>query len=605
MTAADLSDEQRAIVETDVHGVAIVEAGPGAGKTRVIVERALYLLRQGVSPRDILILTFTRAAALEIRVRIQDRLRELGARWPKFPEVDTLHGWSASLVRQHPERVQRTSRFVIHDDTDREATYRVTAAECGIRTWERARVSTLAGMDRVAGRYIERLRQANALDFDALEPAALHILEQVDDPRGYKAVLVDEAQDLTREEWRLVRTLGSRCPDLELTLLVGDPWQLIYEWRDVDPSLWEELVQACDSYFDARAGAFRPVRTRGAERWTSFHLTRNYRCSEPVVAWSNAITYGQRYERTHLEGHDEGEVTPFACWPHQLPALAADLRHARQRLEGLHGRSVAFLARSWSDVDRLARALREEGLSVVVRRRLNGPWKGHMGLIVGTALKVLLNPADDTLVDVLAYRLGDAEEAAVRRVAAANSRTTLLRELANGPSRRFPWARFYDEVTRVEDGAPRDERVALRDPFPALRALLGTTANDTLTSLGLESGKWATTASIVEWLVFDGQHNDTRGGHEDPDAIVVTTIHQAKGLEWDSVIVWTEHGVPPSTVPTHSGTVTIREDLDPEERRLLYVAATRARRQLLWITARDERDAPPPPAEQPDPDIPW
>lgn len=567
----NLTDEQLAIVETRVLGLLQVEAGPGSGKTRVIVERALHRLRKGTPAEHLLILTFTRAAAAEIKSRILETLREGGARWPRLPEVDTIHGWAASYLRRIANAsamvsgdIGVDSGFAVYDEVDREAAYRVTAAEVGNRRWDSLRVDTMRRMPEIETAYQRKMRAANALDFDHLVPLAEKALAGRAAPLAYVEVLVDEAQDVTIEEWRLIQAIRAGSPKHQLTMIVGDPWQLVYEWRGVDPALWGANGADADGVHHAS-------------------LTENFRCDKAIRAFADSLTRGERA----TGGRDDMGIVAQST-VEDLRSLALDMFHVRDAMHGprwigTRPATCAVLARTWRDVEQAADVFEAVGEAVRVQRKATGPWQGDHGRLVATLLKVILNPHDDAMVGILAYRLNDQDLALRARQVAARDRVQLLEALAAVSTR---WG-IIRKALMIEDGVPGTERTesrreSLDHPLPVISLVLGFVTprvEETLAELGLSrtTGTWSTTAqALVDWLNFDGQQLAERGATAGAiPPITFTTFHGAKGLEWDFVIV-VERG-------------NDADEPHGEERRLRYVAATRARHFLSMVRLEDGR----------------
>ena len=254
MSSFSLSGEQIAAVRA-AHGPALILAGAGSGKTRVITERVSFLVSElGVDPREILAVTFTNKAADEMRRRIEERLGPTAAStW-----VMTFHALCVRILRRHPEDAGLSKDFVIYDQDESLSLVKRAIASVGLsdKTYAPRRVLSLLSMQKngrpyseadvrdyrievlneLAGRYNAGLRAAKAVDFDDLLALSARLLEESDvlerDTRlAFRYILVDEYQDTNRLQYRIVRALASTHKNITV---VGDEDQSIYSWRGAD-----------------------------------------------------------------------------------------------------------------------------------------------------------------------------------------------------------------------------------------------------------------------------------------------------------------------------------------------------------------------------------
>jgi superfamily I DNA/RNA helicase len=190
-----LTTEQQAAVDDRSTGLAIL-AGAGTGKTTTLVERIRRILDDGVPPAEVLATTFTRAAAAELEER-------LNVAHP--PVIGTVHSLCARILRDNPEAAQRAEGFSIYDEVDQVDVMRDVARDLCEKDWEKMRHGTLRNNERVMATYEDRMREANAVDYDSLERLAT---QTMDTWRGrFQHVLIDEAQDISRDQWDLLKAL--------------------------------------------------------------------------------------------------------------------------------------------------------------------------------------------------------------------------------------------------------------------------------------------------------------------------------------------------------------------------------------------------------------
>lgn len=286
----DLNERQRAAVET-IDGRLVVTAGPGSGKTRVVVERILHLFRHGVHPNDVVATTFTTRAADEL----SERLERASGKRPRY--VGTIHGFARYLLRRFPDSHPLGADFSILDTADVSDLYAAARAENRLRLplgKLRAKIDeVLAGGDPYAVpaedspvgiearalllAYRKAKDRLRAEDFDGLIHRARVLLAEKADVAAtvvleVQHLMVDEAQDLDPAQDAFLE-LASR-PDLAVpgvgrsTCYVGDVLQSIYGWRAGDPTLFL---------------------ARMAKATTVVHLDANYRSAPEIVALSNRI----------------------------------------------------------------------------------------------------------------------------------------------------------------------------------------------------------------------------------------------------------------------------------------------------------------------------
>jgi ATP-dependent DNA helicase UvrD/PcrA len=612
-----LDDEQRRAA-TWADGPLLVLAGAGTGKTRTLVARAAWLRRQGVEAGRILLLTFTRRAADEMLSRAAD---SRGTESPGRIRGGTFHAIAHRIIRQHAESFSLPPRFTVIDPGDvadlldsRRAEHGLVsderraprAAVCAdiytrcVNTQQPVAEVVRAGFPWCTGftgqlaelfrGYVAHKRRHGLVDFDDL--LLLWRAALADDAAGpalrrmFDAVLVDEYQDVNAVQADIVRLLR---PDGAGLTCVGDDAQAIYGFRGADP---------------------RHLRRLGTDfpALTVLRLARNYRSMQAVLTLANAV-------RPQTPGLELELVASRSAGP--IPALVRCYDEATQAREicarvleaheaGTDLRDQAVLVRSAHHSDVLEIELAARSIPFVKYGGLRFTEAAHVRDFLA-ALRVITNPADDVAWFRL-LRLHDGiGPANARRISAA------LR-----PADPDPLARRDAAV----QAAPRRSREALAaslaglaaaallpgmaDQTAAVLAALDAPlrvrypdANARIADLRRLAEAAASRPSLHEALVelaLDPpvSASDIAGPPRlDEDYLVISTIHSAKGLEWP--VVHLPHlvdGAIPSDMALGSAA-----GLD-EERRLFYVAVTRARDQLFLYaplrlhhhrTARDDR----------------
>lgn len=542
-----LSPAQLAAVRAPESRVVVV-AGAGSGKTRVLTERTGHLLvERGVLPERVVVLTFTRAAAAELRLRVGHLVSGEAA---AAMYIGTFHGLAYALLQRHPEWAGRRPGWVLWEPADVAAAVARAAEDSGAKVRHRrdaARsvdVAATLGNERAARRYGYLLRRANALDYDALECTIVNAACEGYLDGLWDHVLVDEAQDCSPGQWTFVRALAERSESAHV-YAVGDPRQSIYRFRGAAPEEFETAIGAVD--------------------WTTYRLSTNYRSRPGIVAAANRIARAMNlglpdcYAAREPAPPHEPVVWTEAEYS-RLIALMVD-RHAD------HLSDVAVLARRWRDLDAVEEALAARGIPCRRLRRPPDPFDSPEGRVVLAALRLCVDPHDDLAAETLGAALGEDVPAA--RLRAATERRPLLECLPRTSAK----VQAHDET-----------------PSTAMDVAAQVVDAAHLTRWEL----WLPEVPPADFLAQRaGRSQDEPAAAADEDAVTLSTVHSAKGLEWPVVYVV---GCAEGAWPTASAARN-PDDL-AEERRLFYVACTRARDHLV-VTSPATRTPFPGAAEEP------
>lgn len=575
---AGLSPAQCRAVTSDA-GLLCVVAGAGSGKTTVLTRRVAWrVLRGSARPDHVLVLTFTRKAAGELRSRIE-RLGTGDGVW-----AATFHSAAYRILRQHwadtgatgpallsdPEPILR--RLLEGGGWNAEAAGAV-AAEI---SWARARLvgeehypqlAPRAGrscplppeqLSTVMARYRDHKRRRRIMDLDDLIERCTGLLHLGGAPATalrwrFQHLFVDEFQDVNPAQWRLLESLRGGRPDL---CVVGDPRQAIYAWNGSDPSLLDrlprllggtEVVRLDDNHRSSPqivkvaaalcppggAGGARPPEPAGLSVGLSAGLS---------VGPSVGSSVGP--EPTALR-HD-GPVPTLAGFEDETTEALAVVRWLRtNRRPGHSWRNMAVLARTNARLRAVHDALELAG--VPCKRAGAGPDPALSALLRLLASMARSTPLRPGLIDALSEIEG--------------RRPTSSPDGANGTLGAADVAADVGAAAETEAGAT---------------SVLGGRVGE-LADRHAEEEDRPTVGSFLTWLAANRTED---GAGDDADGVVLATFHQAKGLEWRAVAV----------VGLEDGTLPITYAKDPaaldEERRLLYVALTRAEEHLWCSWAR-------------------
>lgn len=604
---ATLNPMQREAALFD-QGPIVVFAGAGSGKTRVITTRIALLIESGVSPRNILAVTFTNKAAGEMR----DRATSLTAD-ASFAMIATFHSACAKWLREFGSEIGFTSDFTVYDDKDSQTMIKEALKELqvkvdeGISEYKAAiqKMKTLGWSPREAEsfesqyqsqfppyyvkvykRYQEMLSMANAMDFSDLLLNMLLLLRTHKGVRSilqdrYKYVLVDEYQDTNPTQFELISHLVSKSQNL---MVVGDDDQSIYSWRGADPS---NIINFREYFPNAK----------------EIRLEQNYRCTSNIVNAASALIQNNKVravknlwtENTsgalidyiqEADGETESwnvidqiksekqnfpliEVAIFYRTNSQSRSLEESLR--RQNIPYQIYGSLRFYDRAEiKDVLAYIKLALNEGDDVAFRRVINVPTRG----IGEKAVESLSSYAKSEGVSLLRaaklwLKIGQAKFAPKFK-AFVDLIEQLNQRVVNGPlSNTVPSVLELTDYRRHLETKHSEEA---KDKLGNVHELAAALADFEEANPSVKISEWLQNISMT------GSEAESSAG------VSLMTLHSAKGLEFSRVyIVGVEDGLLP-----HLNSMDFSEDLE-EERRLLYVGMTRAKVKLSLLSARKRR----------------
>jgi DNA helicase-2/ATP-dependent DNA helicase PcrA len=607
----DLNPQQR---EAVLHrgGPALVLAGAGSGKTRVLAYRVAYLVRAlGVPPDRILAVTFTNKAAEEMRQRVAGLLGERVARavW-----MGTFHRTCARILRAHGERVGVPRRFTVYDEDDQRQLMREVLRDLGVdeRRYPPAGVRAAVSAAKNDGvslsayeaqatspfertvaacwrEYQRRLAERSALDFDDLLVETLRLLEDVPDVRElyqdrFQHVLVDEYQDTNPVQFRLLARLCERHRNL---FVVGDVDQAIYGWRGADI---RNILEFERDFPDARVlpleQNYRSTQTilRAAE-----HLIQQNPRRYPKRLWTENAAGPPLRVYAASDEHDEARF------------VAEQLRRLQD--EGFRLRDCAVLYR----INAMSRQFEEAFLRAGIPYQVVGAVRFYERREVKdllSYLRVLTNPDDElSLLRALGTPRRGIGEATVERLRAFAAQRGLrlweaLQRAEEVPGLAPPARRtlrgFADLLrdlqarAQVARAAELVEEVLERSGLRASLEEEGTEDAQArlenvreLVTVAQEYEASTGDASLEGFLEHLALVTDADTYDEKADRVALMTLHAAKGLEFRAVFLCgLEEGVFP-----HVRCLDDPRQLE-EERRLAYVGITRAKERLLLTYAQ-------------------
>jgi DNA helicase-2/ATP-dependent DNA helicase PcrA len=625
-------DQQRAVMTTE--GPVLVVAGPGSGKTRVLTHRIGFLIHEmGVSPDQILAVTFTNKAAREMRERIN---RLVGEETADGLVMGTFHSLGVRILRQNPlsvhEHLDLRRNFVIYDDGDQMELAKTAVKNAGLdpkqvqprRMLSRisAAKSVLATPDefaddaetyddeiavRVYREYEKLLRGANAVDFDDLLGLPIRLFDQDQAAleryqRRFRYIMVDEYQDTNRVQYVLVSALSDAHHNL---FVVGDPDQSIYAWRQADI---RNILDFEKDYPDAQ----------------QIHLEINYRSTKRIVEAADRVIRDneQRIDRKIRTINEDGEkiqVRELSDQNHEAQFVVSEIRRLINR-QNIRPEDVAVMYRTTAQ----SRVLEEAFRTSEFRYRIVGGVRFYERKEVRdilAVLRLLYNPSDNVSLNRVIdhFPIGRGFGPRAMEIAtewASEHRRTLI----DAFTALVPSVAVTSDVSAPHfSGAGKTSAQRLGTSFAILQERAKTSSLAELFDSIVEVTEFrksfdeGTEEELQRWAnVLELRNDLERYDNVDPaealptyleqvalisdadtmadDAsgqVTLITLHSAKGLEFPVVfIAGAEEGLLPISRAVEA------EAFDPlpmeEERRLFYVGVTRAQ-QLLYITYAGSR----------------
>ncbi len=615
-----LNPPQRKAAE-HTEGPLLVVAGAGSGKTRVLTHRIAYLLATGAArPGEILAITFTNKAAAEMRERVGELVgRSVRAMW-----VTTFHSSCARMLRADAERLGYSRSFTIYDQSDSLRMLKRVMRELGV---DPKRYPARAIQNKISGAknqlidsdmyaetvgsvfeeavaecfplYEKRMLEANAMDFDDLLVRTVNALELFEEVRErwrrtFRHVLVDEYQDTNHAQYRLLQLLASEHGNL---MVVGDEDQSIYGFRHADI---RNILDFEQDFPEAEV----------------VKLEQNYRSTQTILSAANAVVERNRERRpkelwTEIEGGELVQLSELGDEHEEARWVAAEI----ERLGEEHGVKRADVAVFYR-TNAMSRVLEDTLVRYELPYQVIGGTKFYDRAEVKDAvayLSLLLNPADQVsfLRVVNSPRRGIGNTTQGRLASYANTAGLTIWEVAErveevpGLSGAAVKAvsRFFETMdllkARVDAGAAVADVVqaVLSETgyVEALEAERTVEAEGRIENLDAfaeaaaefdlnrEQEGESEVPPLEEFLQQISLLSDQDSIEEEQDLVTLMTVHNAKGLEYDTVfVIGCEDGTFPHMM-------ALEEGGEEEERRLCYVAITRARQRLYMTWTRERR----------------
>lgn len=603
--AGSLNDQQLEAV-TSPAGAHLVIAGAGSGKTRTLTYRVAWLLEQGYRPGEILLLTFTNKAAREMLERVNDLL-------PGASEglwSGTFHSIGHRILRRHPEAVGFAEGFTIMDREDQEELLESVVARLGFRSNDKRfpkgqvlaelislgcntgeTLRTLLArryryfidledqIAQVATAYEGRKKEVNALDFDDLLSKTHELLLTHPEiasgyQRRFRAILVDEYQDTNRLQAGLIDTLAASHKHI---MVVGDDAQSIYSWRGAD---FANILEFPKRYPDA----------------VIHRIETNYRSVPQVLELANAsIINNPRQFPKELRAVRKAAVTKPA-----LVSLATNNEQASfiaQRVlelhdEGIDFREIAVLYRAHYHSMEIQLEFTRRGIPFGITSGLRFFEQAHIK-DVAAFLKFATNPNDEVAFKRMVRLLPGIGSKTAENLWVQSAKLLeggrVFSKLEKGckpPAKAAGgWSQLVATLAQLAPmgvPAPPSEMITvasagLYDDYMQAKFANYEARRDDLNTLANYARQFDQTDEFLAQLALLGgtETSEVTGRDDEEDKVCLSSIHQAKGLEWQAVfLAWLTEGMFPGTRSMED------ESALEEERRLFYVGVTRCKDEL-------------------------
>jgi len=603
--AAELNPQQLEAV-TCPGGASLVIAGAGSGKTRTLTYRVAWLLEQGVPSRRILLLTFTNKAAREML----DRVANLVPETARGVWGGTFHSIGNRILRRHAEELGLTSGFSILDRDDQKQIIDAVVGEAGIVTNDRRfpksdvlsdifslSINTVQPISKVlADRYryflplaeqIEqvgtlyeaRKRETNTVDFDDLLSKVLQLFKTNEEiaaiyQEQFRHILVDEYQDTNRMQSELVELLALKHQNVTV---VGDDAQSIYSWRGAN---FANILEFPKRFPDAQV----------------FRIETNYRSVPEILELANASIEGntRQFEKALRAVRDGRKARPA------LIPLATDEEQAEfvaQRVldlheEGIDLSEIAVLYRSHYHSLAVQLAFTRRGIPFELTSGLRFFEQAHIK-DVAAFMKFAVNPRDEIafkrmvrLLPGVGPKAADSLWKQTHAALAGGRDFSKLHQACKPPAKaKTTWSQLVFTLVEIApEGKPVPPGMMIESVVEAvyddyMQSKFTNYENrreDLATVSNYASGFDSTEDFLAQLSLLTGVDvTAERALERESEKVTLSSIHQAKGLEWDAVfVIWLTEGMFPSARSSED------DESIEEERRLFYVSVTRAKDEL-------------------------
>lgn len=622
----DLNEAQRAAVEY-IDGPSLVIAGAGSGKTRVLTYKIAYLLSQGMKPWSIMALTFTNKAAREMKERIG---KLVGNDLAQHLYMGTFHSIFSRILRAEAEHIGFNNNFTIYDESDSRSLIKAIVKEMGLddkkykpaavhakismaknnlmsaaayesdaAIFEQNKRAQMPEVGKIFVAYVQRCKQANAMDFDDLLTLTYQLFREHEDIRHKYAarfdyVLVDEYQDTNHVQMSIVMQL---CQEKQRVCAVGDDSQSIYSFRGAN----------IDNILNYQR-QFQGTRL--------FKLEQNYRSTQTIVEAANSLIKHNRNQipKDVFSENAKGEkiqYKPAYSDKEEAAIVAKDVKRIR-REDGCQYSDFAILYRTNAQSRSFEEEFRKQGIPYRIYGGLSFYQRKEIKDIIAY-FRLVANPDDEEAIKrIINYPARGIGATTVLKIAdCAHQNQVSFWEVIGAPE-RYGLAVNKGAMNKLETFrlliSSFIERAQTTDVYELGDAIIKESGISQDIMSGKDADDLARQENLEEFLsgmsaFVDERREEGRfdelflqdylqdvalltdadsDGDKDEPRVSLMTVHAAKGLEFPTVFVV---GLEENIFPSPLSAASLRE-LE-EERRLLYVAITRAEKHCILTNAKN------------------
>ena len=622
----DLNEAQRAAVEY-IDGPSLVIAGAGSGKTRVLTYKIAYLLSQGMKPWSIMALTFTNKAAREMKERIG---KLVGNDLAQHLYMGTFHSIFSRILRAEAEHIGFNNNFTIYDESDSRSLIKAIVKELGLddkkykpaavhskismaknnlmsaaayesdaAIFEQNKRAQMPEVGKIFLAYVQRCKQANAMDFDDLLTLTYQLFREHEDIRHKYAarfdyVLVDEYQDTNHVQMSIVMQL---CQEKQRVCAVGDDSQSIYSFRGAN----------IDNILNYQR-QFQGTRL--------FKLEQNYRSTQTIVEAANSLIKHNRNQipKDVFSENAKGEkiqYKPAYSDKEEAVIVAKDVKRIR-REDGCQYSDFAILYRTNAQSRSFEEEFRKQGIPYRIYGGLSFYQRKEIKDIIAY-FRLVANPDDEEAIKrIINYPARGIGATTVLKIAdCAHQNQVSFWEVIGAPE-QYGLAVNKGTMNKLETFrlliSSFIERAQTTDVYELGDAIIKESGISQDIMSGKDADDLARQENLEEFLsgmsaFVDERREEGRfdelflqdylqdvalltdadsDGDKDEPRVSLMTVHAAKGLEFPTVFVV---GLEENIFPSPLSAASLRE-LE-EERRLLYVAITRAEKHCILTNAKN------------------
>jgi len=606
--AAELNGQQLAAV-TAQPGPQLIIAGAGSGKTRTLTYRVAYLLENGIDPRNILLLTFTNKAARQMLDRVANLLPiDASGLWG-----GTFHSVGNRMLRRHGSALGYNSGFTIMDREDQKDLINTVVASAGIDPKEirfpkgdvlaeifSFVVNTETALEEllaekfpyflpllekitdVHGRYEKKKKATNSVDFDDLLEKTLSMLQKHENiasfyRRQFQFILVDEYQDTNKIQADLIDLLAREHRNI---MVVGDDAQSIYSWRGAN---FQNILEFPKRYPDAKV----------------FKIEMNYRSVPEILEVANAAIaanvdqFQKNLQPTRESAAAKPAVVALNDGSEQAQFIAQRILELRD--EDVDLNEIAVLYRAHYHALELQLELSRRGIPYQITSGVRFFEQAHIKDVI-SFIRFVANPRDEVafkrMVKLLpgignrsAENLWNAWDKSLNERGEITSFSERLLAMSVNAKSKKHWTQLAHTLDEIAPGGqpnPPSEMItsvveAIYDDYAKVNFTNYELRREDLNQLAAFARQFKDVNEFLSQLALISNVDAEAAPNQtaDKEAVNLSTVHQAKGLEFHTVfVIWLTDGMFPS-----SRSIDTREALE-EERRLFYVAITRAKDEL-------------------------